>query len=486
MLLKNFLNLVICFLLFSQFSAAQEVIYAPYEKFDFRTGDFAVVGKVAGNTFVYHSNSDGFFLNAYNDSMDKVATVLLDFFPNKVYQSKFVAYSNKIIALYQALEGTKVTQYAALLDGSGRLVKGPINLGTERTGIFGPSKTYFTMVVSDDKKQIFIYTLDKNGNDFEVSGLWIDDELSSLQKTKATFSAENDLDCGEGVLDNQGNFYLNAYTPTGGKNFADQLWVLKLFKGSKNFIAKEYQMENKFAGSTFLKLDNVSNKLFLAGFYSSRKSGNFEGVLFAYLDNADTNFHAKRLMPFDEKLRMETGERNTKKALNNYDIKQMIIRKDGGFVMVAEDFYISTRMTNPYMGSYYGGFYSPFYSPYSNQTIREYNYNDVLAVSYDGDGNKQWHSYVRKEQFSQEDGGIFSSFVMLNTGGSLGLLFNNQNSKIEMATINGKGEVDMKTLQIVNNNNLAWMPRTGKQTGLKEVIIPCIGKQQICFAKVAF
>ena len=384
------------------------------------------------------------------------------------------------------MEGTRVTQYAAMLDASGRLLKGPINLGTERTGIFGPSKTYFTMVVSDDKKQIFIYTLKKDGSSLDLSGIWLDDELTSLQKTKTTFSADNDLESGEGVLDNQGNFYLNTFTPTGGKSYADQLWVLKLSKGSKNFLANEYKLENKFAGSTFLKLDNMNNKLFLTGFYSGRKSGNFEGILFANYDNADSNFHAKRFIPFDEKLLLETGGRNTKKALNNYEIRQMIVRKDGGFVMLAEDFYVSTRMTNSYMGSYYGGFYSPFYSPYSNQSIREYNYNDILAVSYDGEGNKQWHSFVRKEQFSQEDGGIFSSFVMINTGGSLGVLFNNQSSKMSMATVNGKGEVEMKTLQIVNNNNLAWMPRTGKQTGLKEVIIPCIGKQQICFAKVAF
>jgi hypothetical protein len=76
--------------------------------------------------------------------------------------------------------------------------------------------------------------------------------------------------------------------------------------------------------------------------------------------------------------------------------------------------------------------------------------------------------------------------MMINTGGSLGIMFNNQSSKMGMASINGKGEVEMKTLQIVNNNNLAWMPRTGKQTGLKEVVIPCFGKQQICFAKVVF
>lgn len=104
------------FLFFASIASAQEVLYSPYENFDFRNGEFSVVGYTGGLYYTYRSTTDGYFLDAYNDSLVKVATVMLDFFPSKIYQTKFIAYPDKIIVLYQALESNKVIQYAALLE----------------------------------------------------------------------------------------------------------------------------------------------------------------------------------------------------------------------------------------------------------------------------------------------------------------------------------------------------------------------------------
>ena len=136
---------------------AQEVIYSAYEKFDLRSGDFSVVGKSNGKLYTYRGSSDGFFLDAYNDSMEKMATIVLDFFPKKIYETRFVAYNDKIIVLYQSIESNRVIQYAALLDGDGRLQKGPLKLDEAKTGIFGPSREYFSSVISENKQNIVIY-----------------------------------------------------------------------------------------------------------------------------------------------------------------------------------------------------------------------------------------------------------------------------------------------------------------------------------------
>ncbi|MCW3123628.1 MAG: hypothetical protein JWQ38_3120, partial [Flavipsychrobacter sp.] len=116
---------------------AQEVIYSQYDKYDFRTGDYGVVGMVGGRLYNYRNSSDGAMLDAYDDSMNKIATVLLDFFPEKIYQTRFISYSDKIIILYQSLEGSKVVQYAALLDEKGRLKNKPLELGEVKMGFLG-------------------------------------------------------------------------------------------------------------------------------------------------------------------------------------------------------------------------------------------------------------------------------------------------------------------------------------------------------------
>lgn len=484
--MNKFARVVLVFVLMSVQSVAQEVIYSQYEKFDLRTGDFSVVGKTGDRIYTYRASSEGFFLDAYNDSMEKLATVMLDFFPKKIYETRFVNYPDKIIVLYQAAESGKIVQYAALLDDRGRLQKGPLQLTSAKTGIWGPSRDYFSSAVSDDKRQIVVYGIAERGDELEYTGIWIDDQLGILARSSATFRADNTVTRGDGFVDNTGTFFLPAYTPTGSHRYADQVWLLMLSRGARRFYAKELPINDRYITSIYMKLDQINQRIYTGGFYSDRKNGNYEGVVYTYFDLTDSTWQNRKMIAFDEQLRQATGERNLKRAFNDYQVKQMIIKKDGGFVLISEDFYVTTRTTTPGWGGFY---YSYYYSPFMNQNIREYNYGDIFTISYDGNGNREWHAFVRKKQYSQEDGGIFSSYGLINTGGTLGFLFNDFNtrsSRIQLASIDATGKVDMRSLAAGTANDPDWLPRSGKQTGLKEMVIPCLRRKQISFAKIVF
>jgi hypothetical protein len=110
-------------------------------------------------------------------------------------------------------------------------------------------------------------------------------------------------------------------------------------------------------------------------------------------------------------------------------------------------------------------------------------------MSYDGNGVRDWSTFIRKNQYSQEDGGIFSSYGLINAGGSLGFLFNDFNtrvSKIQLATVSGDGKLDMRSLAEGTANDPDWLPRSAKQVGLKELVVPCLRRRQLCFAKIVF
>ena len=464
---------------------AQEVIYSPYEKFDLRSGDFSVIGKIGNRIYTYRATQDGFYLDLYNDSMEKTAMVLLDFFPKKIYETKFVAYADRILTLYQALEGNKVVQYAALLDQNGRLLKGPLHITSERTGILGPTRDYLSSTVSDDKTQIVVYSIEEKGRELQFSGVWLDDQLNINHRATTSFKAENDLMKGEPVVSNDGSLFLPAFTPTGSRNFSDQLWLLMLDKGSRRFRSQEMPLNDLYITSAFIKLDNYNKRVYTSGFYSDKKNGNYEGVIYAWYEMADSSFQNRRVLAFSERRREATGERNLRRAFNNFQIRQLIVKKDGGFVLISEDYSVNLRTNMPG----WGGYYSFYYGPFMNQTIREYIYNDIFALSYDGSGNLEWHSFVRKSQYSQEDAGLFSSYALINTGGSLGFLFNDFNtrgSKIQLASMDAQGNVDMHSLAAGTDNDPDWLPRSARQTGLKELVVPCLRRRQLCFAKIVF
>jgi len=465
---------------------AQEVLYSPYQKFDFRGGDFAVVGKSGGRLYTYHGSQEGYYLDAYDDSMGHAATVVLDFFPKKIYETRFVLSANSMVVLYQAIEGNKVIQYAALLDEKGRLQKGPLQLSEAKTGIFGPTRSYFSSAVSEDKKTIVVYSTTEKGDHIDFEGKWIDAAtLNVTQRNHASYKGDgNDLTASEGVLTNDATLYLPVYTPVGGKDYSDQLWLLSMGKEGGKFTAKELPMNGLFVANAYIKADNMNNRIYIGGFYSDKKNGNYMGALYAYYDAATGSYMNKKTLPFDQRLITETGDRSKKHAFNDYNVKHLIVNTDGGFVMIAENYYVATRSTYAPAWGYYS-----WYSPSMGQNVREYHYNDILVASYNGNGEMQWHAFVRKDQYSQEDGGVFSSFALLNTGGSLAFLFNDFNtnrSRIQLATVDGEGKTNMRSFTTDGNDDPDWLPRSGKQVSAREMVVPCLKRRQICFAKIVF
>ena len=99
--------------------------------------------------------------------------------------------------------------------------------------------------------------------------------------------------------------------------------------------------------------------------------------------------------------------------------------------------------------------------------------------------------FIRKNQYSQEDGGLFSSYALINTGGALGFLFNDFNtsrSRIQVGSVDAAGTVDINALKYDRPEETEpdWLPRSGKQVSGNEFVVPCLKRNQICFAKVVF
>ncbi|MBS1781348.1 MAG: hypothetical protein JST70_18620 [Bacteroidetes bacterium] len=462
---------------------AEDVLYSPNEKFDLRNGSYSVIGKVNGQVYTYRGSPDGYYLDAYDDQMMKKATVVLDFIYGKVVDTRFITYDDKIMFLYQTIEGAKVIQNAVLLDDKGRIRKRPIIIGETKLGLFGSTKASFDIAVSEDKNKIAVYALSDHGRTVEASITWLTDTMTVLARGRASYDADNEISEGEAMIDNNGKLYLPVYTPIGNRNFADRVWILTIQPSEHRFQAHEMPLRTMYASGIFAKLDNSNFTISAAGFYSDKKNGSYEGVLYAKYDIVADSFVSSKLLPFDEDLRNATGERNKKNAFNDFQVRQIIVKEDGGFVLVTEDYYVSTR------SAYAPGFgYYSFYYPSMSSSVREYHYNDILVLSYDAEGRGQWRSFVRKEQYSQEDGGLFSSYALVNTGGALGFMYNDFNSihsRIQLAGVADDGHVDVHTLQS-HSDDADWLPRSAKQVGSREIIVPCLRKRQICFAKVVF
>ena len=100
----------------------------------------------------------------------------------------------------------------------------------------------------------------------------------------------------------------------------------------------------------------------------------------------------------------------------------------------------------------------------------------------------EWSNVIHKEQ-SSDNTDNFLSYTTFNTGGDIHFIFNNADKRNQLLIDN----VVTPDGALVRNPSLKsyekgydFMIRFAKQTGARQIIVPCSYRQQICFAKIEF
>ncbi len=214
-------------------------------------------------------------------------------------------------------------------------------------------------------------------------------------------------------------------------------------------------------------------------------SGNVKGHLLATIDLENGGLKKLQKNEFSEDFLKSHDKKNWKKSFNQQKLLQLIVKQDGGYILVSEEqsFVMKNNYTNAYMG-----YYSYYYSPGLSNSVREYNYGDIAIMSYNAEGQMLWSEWVRKKQFSQDDEGVFSSFGFMNTGANLIMLYNtfgNESNTITATAIDNKGLLQTARInQFVMDND--WYLRGATQIENRAILIPIFSKYEINFAKVQF
>src|SRR6185436_1890668 len=105
-----------------------------------------------------------------------------------------------------------------------------------------------------------------------------------------------------------------------------------------------------------INFDNINNKIVCAGFYNDRTSTTGAGIIYAALDMSNPSQLIIKSHPIESGKQFNLlGERNRESdiGLTSYPVEKIILRQDGGAVIVAEASY-----TNDY--SYYDYFTQSF------------------------------------------------------------------------------------------------------------------------------
>jgi hypothetical protein len=242
---------------------------------------------------------------------------------------------------------------------------------------------------------------------------------------------------------------------------------------------KEYVIPSQKSVSALgIAFDNFNNQLVLAGFYFDKESNAGTGIFYATIDitkNDELLFNTKLIEgPNSTGLKRERNL-SSGAGLTDYPIERIVIRNDGGAIIVAEAAY-----TTEY--SYYDSFSQSF-----TQRL-EYHFENIVAVSVNKDATVDWSTVIEKSQVSLDDDGVFSSFCGMLNSEQFVVLYNDdisKRNKITPATISNKGVLTIGK-PVPMSEGLIILPRSGKQVSENQLLIPAYRKRDLHLVRFTF
>jgi hypothetical protein len=503
---KLFLGLVImcCGLL----ASSQKIVYSEPDRDDTRRMDFEIAGKIGGNFLVYKNTRGRNWITVLDNDMQQVAKVEQDYVPDndRMINVDFFPYNDFCYMIYQYQKRNVVYCVASRIGSDGKKIGDIMELDTTHLG-FAANNRIYTVQSSEDKSKLIIFKINsKNKRSYLLTTVLMNERLELLKKSRIAIPMEERNDfINDFYLDNDGDLVFSKFFRNNNDNISKAAFVVK-YAQADTLQMNELNIEKTWLDEIHIKVDNFNKRYILTSFYFQERKGNIEGYYLFVWDKTSTRPYIESTLAFSDELRKESkGDASIKTAFNDYFIRNIITRKDGGFIIGSEAYYTTSRFNNwnrwdylygsPFMSTFNNSnYYSPYYSNSfwgsrmnNNQAVRHHA-NNIVVLSFDNQGKPEWNNVIGKTQFDDESDDLLS-YQLMNTGGQVHFLFNQQerrNNLLSDYSIQPDGKMNRNPTLKNLDKGYEFMPKYGKQVSARQMIVPCLYRNYICFAKIDY
>jgi hypothetical protein len=418
----------------------------------------------------------------------------------------FFPYGDFCYMIYQYQKKNIVYCMASKIDPFGKKIGNVIELDTTQIGFAANNKIYSVMS-SEDKSHIVVFKINsKNKRTYLMTTMLLNDKLEMQKESRLAIPMEERNDyLGEFQLDNEGDLVFCKFSRNNNDNINRAVLAIKHAQ-EDTLVSRELNLEKTWLDEIHIKVDNFNKRYLLTSFFYNERRGNIDGFYFFIWDKVKGTPFFETTSVFSEELRREArGDATIKMAFNDYFIRNIIARRDGGFIIGGEYYYTTSRFNSwnrwdylygsPYMSSYNNSsYYSPYYNNFwwanrsgSSQAVR-YHADNITVLSFNSEGKLEWTNVMGKSQFDDDSDDLLS-YQLMNTGGQVHFLFNQQerrNNLLNDYSIGPDGQMVRNPTLKNLDKGYEFMPKYGKQVSARQMIIPCTYRNYICFAKVDY
>ena len=487
---------------------AQNITYSEVEKSDTRNLSFEILGKFTDHFLVYKNGNRRHEFTIYDNNMSVKENIRHEFISDRATNISFITYPDHFLMFWQFDKGNITRYQTAKFNASAGLIGTVTDLDEFRTALFSNKSTY-SLAWSEDKKKILLSKIQDRNDVFDLSSKVFDENLKLLDSSKKVFNYNDRREIfGDAQIDNDGTCVFTKIRHNALVQSVNSLEVYQKKMKADTFSTVKIPFEKHLIQDPFLKIDNLNKRYLINSFSYKRSGGNTDGLFTAVLNsqpftlvNSATNIFSDTLI---SKL---SGKPGWRMAFDNFNLRNIILKKDGGFMAVSEQYYKQRRFGTafddrfaPGIANYrfnsasdyylynrgYNGYYRPFNDSQSRDIV--YHYNDIISFSFTKDLKLQWNNVINKTTSDVENDN-FLSFGNMNAGGEIHFLFLQKDNNRQIISDHGlqpDGSVKRYATLKGREAGYYFMPRLARQTGLRQMIIPCIVRNNLAFAKIDF
>ncbi|MEN9523149.1 MAG: hypothetical protein RL065_1526 [Bacteroidota bacterium] len=470
-------------MVYAELGSAQNINYSLPEKNVSKNYDFAVLGKTTEGIIIYKFNKNENVIQCYDNAMN------LKWFKEAQLNNKnsniqhISVHNNKIYVFFSYKKGDAVIiaaqKFSPKLEPDGRIKI----IDSVSKDIIGDADDWYVKHSEDKTKYMVYYVTKESKETTEVQSILITDRFKIIKRSHSALPEAKD-NLTEELMDNDGNFYfLVAEQEHSDLVYKTIFTNVRFYKLSVDGLLSE----NRFLSSskirlnsTIVKVDNINKTLLLVGIAKQKGNNNTPGFLVSKWNLKKDSAELQKFDPYSDET-IKDMMYSPESDYNNFEIKDLVVKFDGGFVAITENIY-ATQQTIEVPN---------YYSP-SFPSVRTYTYthkDDVFVQSFDASANSQWHKLIRKKQSSESEDSPYSSYGLLKGKSTVQLLFNesiNEQSNLFLQTITSDGAISRGGINSSRQKNLMLMPEKACQVSLYEIIIPSQFRGYTQFVKIDF
>ena len=349
-------------------------------------------------------------------------------------------------------------------------------------------KTYyrpnFQLIRSDDRTKVAFYQI-KNMTKIQIMVFDVE-RLEMLWEHEFELNQVNyENEFQQILVDNTGNFYFILSKDNRRSKKTTHYFEYYQYGEATNFTPKVFKtsLKGMLTFDALFSVDNLNKQLVAGGLYGQESNLKAEGYFFLSVSPSNPDDYVFDFKAFDDQfvntiLRKKDGSKN--KGINETNIQEVVHRSDGGALIIAERnrTFLRGVAGGPVSANRNGGRY-----------ITDYFYDDLFVISVHPDGSHHWENILHKKQYSQDDGGIYSSYFLVKTPTALRFLYNDEikyENTVSEYVLKGSGEYDRNSVMNTEDQKLKLRFRDAVQIASNSIVVPSERRNKLQLVKVLY